>query len=387
MDNEYGIDPNSDPLIARSWLNSGIAERAIGEMFCGATYNFGPDGGILIPGDGRYDPSVLVSSDSIFTRANTMAQNALNVGQAALAAGALTAEDWYMFDPQVIVYSAHALLAQTYMYLEEWDLAVQHAQQVPIEHVEYTHFNEETEVNELWDIIWDNDDGSVWGEVHEGKLYGVPATALWYDDPRVDVTHCGDWSGDFGGSITRKVASSAGCYDYRSESNRYPLWAPNKYDEYGSDQEIFTGVDMVLIQAEAALVGGNLPLWETHINTLRAYYGLDPLAVSDPQIYPLSAGSLEWPNAEDDAWSIMDRERYLTLWLHSRRQMDLRRWEHPFLTDQPYNALIPAHEGLYSGPRYMWCQPLPSQECNTNPQITNNAEICGVIPIPPGASG
>jgi hypothetical protein len=65
--------------------------------------------------------------------------------------------------------------------------------------------------------------------------------------------------------------------------------------------------------------------------------------------------------------------------------MDLRRWEHPFLTDQPYHALIPAHEGLYDGPRYMWCQPIPQQECNTNPQITNNPEICGVLPPPAGA--
>jgi hypothetical protein len=153
---------------------------------------------------------------------------------------------------------------------------------------------------------------------------------------------------------------------------------PNKYDDIGSDIEYFVGTEAPLILAEVALRRDqNLASFTSHINTTREFYGADPIGI------PSAVGDLEWPNEEDDAWSILDRERYLTLWLQTRRQYDLRRWNHPFLTDDPYNALIPRHDNRYQGPRYNQCFPIAQSECNTN-TLLFNSPFCQVIPPPGG---
>jgi hypothetical protein len=375
VNENFGIDSSTDPLIARSWLNSGIAERALGEMFCEAVINWGYEGGALLGKDGPYDASAPVPIDSVFRRVAYYAEQAAQVAEAGVNAGVETPQGWYLFDPAVILESAELLAAQAYLYLEEWDLAEEWANKVDIAHVEYGHFNDETETNELWDITWDNDDGSVYGEIHDGQLYGVPAVAMWSDDPRVEFTKCGDWTDGFGSSITRLTDE---CWDYRSESNDYPQYVPDKYNDIGSDIEYFVGTEAPLILAEVALRrDGDLGAFTSYINQTRLHYGADPI---DP---PTSIGALEWPNAEDDAWSILDRERYLTLWLQTRRQYDLRRWSHPFLSDDPYNALIPRHANQYQGERYMWCFPIADDECARN-VLLFNTEYCEVIDPPPG---
>ena len=95
------------------------------------------------------------------------------------------------------------------------------------------------------------------------------------------------------------------------------------------------------------------------INELRAHYDLDPIE------QPANAGALEYPNAMDDAWSILDRERYLTLWMEGRRLWDLGRWNHPF---QNGGTLI----GPGASPRVS-CLPIPEIECTLNPEIQNSA--------------
>ena len=362
---------NSSPLVARVYLNSGLAERMLGDAFCEAAYNFGPSGGFLLPGSGEFDSSRPVPRDSIFQRSATILQLGLEAAERAVAAGSETPDNDPLFDPQRLVYVAHGGLAQAYMAMASlgrdpaanWALAVQHAQQVPIDFVESSSHHELVERNELWDITWNNDDVTMWGAVINGEVVGTPATALWESDPRVDVTHCGDFA-DPSAGIGSSIINNRACApnrDHRAESNDVPDWAPNKYDEEGSDVEMVTGTEMVLIEAEAALVAGNLTLFTEHINELRDHYGLTPIAE------PATAGSLEWPNAEDDAWSILDRERYLELWLEGRRAFDLSRWDHPWYSEG--KALIPRHAARLTGPRPFTCYPIPNAECNLNPDL------------------
>jgi hypothetical protein len=106
-----------------------------------------------------------------------------------------------------------------------------------------------------------------------------------------------------------------------------------KYPDPGSGIPLVKGTDMRLIEAEAALVQGSpdLGTFTTKINAARAQF-----ETLDPITQPSEVGSLDYPATpngarDDDAWSILDRERHLTLWLEGRRLNDLARWDHPFL--------------------------------------------------------
>lgn len=376
-DQREGIDPNTDPLISRMWLNAGLAERQLGEEFCEAVFNYGPEGGTLLNNPGNYDPSQVVPGDSVFRRVVTFAETALARAEAGLAAGEEAVDGWYLFDPQLIQTSAHGLLAQAYLYLEEWDLADQHAAMVPVDHAEYTHMNPEAEINDIFDEQFDDDEITVWG---------TPAQLLYEGDPRVPFEHCGEFAegvepgGDKSDVDFIDLSDNPGCAFpgglegvYRTENGRYPRYAQHKYLSEDADMEMVTGTEMLLIRAEVALRQGRLGDFTNYTNEHRAYFDLEPID------QPATAGELEYPNAQDDGWSILDRERYLDLWLEGRRYYDLRRWQHPFWYEghhltPDYAALLPA------GPRPHFCLPLPSSECETNPQLQNTASCAPIAP-------
>jgi hypothetical protein len=405
VDEREGVDPTTDPLIGRMWLNAGIAERQLGEMFCNANYGFGPEGGMLLEGQGKiYDSSVIVSNDSILRRAITFADLAIENAQAALAAGVEVPDGWYLFDPQVVLTSAYGLKAQAHLILEEWQLADQFAalvlSQPPgmlppsqgniwpggsgIDYIEYTHYNDDAEDNDVHYEFHRDDESGLWN---------TPAALQWADDPRVPQVRCGEFkegvtpggskrSSDFHNYSDRPGCALEMTNEYRNENNRYPRWVQLKYLDRGSDYEIITGTEMVLIRAEVALRAGNMAAFEGFINELRAHWSLPPLAESDPQAFPLVAGALEYPNAEDDAWSILDRERYLELWLEGRRHKDMWRWEHPFWTEGHY--ITPEQADMNPpGPRPYMCHPLPSNECGSNEQIRTEP-ICQRLDPPGG---
>lgn len=365
------LDPENferSPLVARAYINAGYGERLLGDAYGEAAYGFGLGGGFLLEGELTYDNSVVVPRDSIFQRAATFFQLGLEYAERALSAGVEAPDGDPLFDPQRLVWAAHGGLAQAHMALaslgrdpdQNWDLAVQHAQQVPIEFVEYSHHHELVEINEAWDWTWDNDDITVWGAVIDGTLYGTPATALWEDDPRISVTHCGDFA-DPSAGIGSEIVDNEVCSpddDYRAESNDVPDWAPDKFDEEGSDVAMVRGTEMMLIRAEAAMVDGALGTFTNRVNDVRNFYGADPINE------PSSVGEFEWPNAEDDARSILDRERYLTLWLEGRRAFDLARWDHPWYTEG--HSLLPRHADLIQGARLFNAIPIPDEECTLN---------------------
>ena len=355
------------PLVARGYLNSAHSERLLGDMFCTLAYGFDHTGGQDLDnlGDSRFDNGP-VGKDSTFQRMATFAELAVQHAEAALAAGVDNPADAGVlsdghFEPQRLVYAAHGAAAQAYHALAvlgvdpgtNWGLAVQHAAEVPTDFVEVTIHDTSVEINELWDISWDNDDVTLYSEASatrpEGFL-GVPATFQWPTDPRVQFQDC--------------TVNSSGCRADTSEGEGFPMWVPGKYPSAGSDDEMVTGTEMRLIEAEEALVQDNdFDTFYNKIDEVRAFYGAGPTARLAVM------GSLEWPNAQDDAMSILDRERYLTMHMEGRRLFDLYRWNHPFITNN--EGLIDRHDALLAETQRGACAPVASQECNLNPLVAD----------------
>ena len=198
--------------------------------------------------------------------------------------------------------------------------------------------------------------------------------------PGFKSTKCGDFApGQVVGGRSEssshftQYTDNSDCYNntyrYRTYDGDLPNWLPLKYTTYDDEWPLVNGEEMRLIQAEVALRNGQLGAMAGFINEVRAKYGLDPIET------PTTAGALEYPNAEDDGWSILDREKLFTLWLQARRYADFRRWEHPYWTELNYptpdeledNAgqLRPKFRRL-DGSRD-WCPPLPDgNECQVN---------------------
>jgi hypothetical protein len=361
-------DYESSPLVSRIYAYGGHAERILGETYCEVIYNYGKDGGILLGQPGPYDPSQLVAPDSAFHRAIYMFERALEFAERGVTDAREPPADEDptrpIFEPAHLVTASHAGLAQIYANLGDWDTAVQHARMVPDNFADWAlHHGEVDGGNDIADNFYGDDDVSI---------YRTPAALLWPDDPRVALEKCGDWSGaNMDDRPTAPPASaftnlSAACGhlsgEFRTESNRYPLWISSKYPDDDADVEVASGAEMRLIEAEAALLDGNLGEFTAQVNRARAARGVGPIQA------PATAGALEYPNAEDDAWSILDRERYLELFLEARRLWDLRRWEHPFISGN--HVLLPRYVSALA-PDGRWdCRPIPEQECDTNASIT-----------------
>jgi len=360
------------PLTARSWIISGWAERMMGELFCESVFNYGPGAGALIGPNDQYDPSRSVDTDSIMRRSLNAMQNALTVAEAAVAAGAPTPDgDERIFDPVKLMFAAHGGIAQAAMLMGDWDLALSHAAQVPDDFILYSHSHPEVEDNGWFDVSFQNDDFTLWN---------TPVHRVFHDDPRVPWIKCGEWRSD---TLRTRHGSSRDIRDtglcdrttgyggeYRAESNRMPLYSSLKSETEGlltrpggetgedADFPMVRGTEMLLIRAEKALLDGNLGQFTTLVNRARAVYGMDPIEA------PTSAGALEYPNAQDDAWSILDRERYVLMHLEGRRFADMRRWQHPYIAES--HAINPRVESENGPARVVYCMPIADIECDAN---------------------
>lgn len=354
------------PIVARGYLNSAHSERLMGDMFCSMAYGFDHTGGQDLEnlGDADFDNGP-VGKDSVFQRMATFAELALAQAERAVAAGEPNpANEGVLsdghFDPERLVIASHGAAAQAYHALASlgvdpgtnWPLAVEHAAQVPTDFVEVTIHDTSVEINELWDITWDNDDVTLYGEEDQSRpegLAGAPAGVLWPDDPRVQIHDC---------------TMLSGCDDEVSEGEEWPMWVPLKYPDAGADDEMVTGTEMRLIEAEEALVNRqDFATFYDMIDEARAFQGAEPTERINV------VGDFEWPNAEDDAMSILDRERYLEMWMEGRRLFDLYRWDHPFITES--RGLIPRHDDLLVGTSRRACTPVAEAECRLNPNVAN----------------
>ncbi|MEF8940939.1 MAG: RagB/SusD family nutrient uptake outer membrane protein, partial [Salinivenus sp.] len=167
------------------------------------------------------------------------------------------------------------------------------------------------------------------------------------DDPRVPYTDCR-------GNVDNGVCTA----ENGAGGNNAHL-RQEKFPTLGSDIPLVKGTEMRLIEAEAAIRGETVNLGEftTQINAVREFHDLDPIS------QPSAVGSLEYPNAEDDALSILDRERHLTLWLEGRRLNDLTRWDHPF---RDGGAVVYTNNIVSQRATIM---PVAESECNNNENV------------------
>ena len=313
---------------ARLFVLMGLAHRMLGENFCDVTYDIGP----LQPRTAAFDSAIVAFNQAV------------TIGGAAGAADFVTA--------------AHGGIAQAQAALGNWSAAAQAASLVPTDFVHSAIYHLTANSNVIWNESWGRAEVGVWA---------TPAQTVYDGDPRAPYTVCGEWNDtnrppnpDMG--VTRTgTCTGQGSGAHQGADGLTAHYRQDKYDEAGSDIPVVTGTEMRLIEAEAALTSNDLATFTAKINELRAHYELDPIE------QPAAAGALEFPNALDDAWSILDRERYLTLWMQARRLWDLGRWDHPFLNG---GTLI----GPGATPRVS-CMPIPEIECTLNPEIQNSS-VC-----------
>lgn len=377
-----GTDPNTDPLIAHMRINTALAMQWLAEGQCVACVGWGPEGGELLEGSGDiYDPGNVVDADSIMKTAITWAEMAEPVAQAAIAAGRTNEYEptFEHFIPENSLYASYAIQAMGYLWLEDYAQADEFAAKVPIDWVWNQYSHEENNWRNQW-VYYTNQ----WALV---TAWGTPISTTFGDveDPRIPWVSCGEYNEGLTVGGRRRSSSeyqdfrdNEGCRTY-AYSGRYrtydgdlPNYAQLKYTSWDDELPLLDGQEMKLVRAEVALRGGNLGAMTGYLNEIRALHGLDPIT------QPATAGALEYPNAEDDAWSILDRESLFTLWLNGRRYANFRRWQHPFWTGGHYKTPDEADDNNgFDRPQYMradgsmdWCMPLPaSEECNINPLV------------------
>ena len=398
VNEEAGTDPNTDPLVAHMRINSALAMQWLAEGQCVACVGWGPEGGELLEGSGDiYDPGVPVDSDSIMKTAITWAAMAEPVAKAAIAAGRVNEYEptFEHFVPQNSLYASYAIRAMGYLWLEDYAKADEFAAKVPIDWVWNQYSHEENSWRNRW-VYYTNQYAltTVWGSA-------IATTFKDVEDPRIPWSVCGEYKAGLtvggrsrGSSEYDQFLSNPGCKTYattgryRTYDGDLPNYAQLKYTSWDDELALLSGQEMKLVRAEVALRNGSLGAFTGFINEVRAFHGLDAID------QPAAAGALEYPNAEDDGWSILDRESLFTLWLDGRRYANFRRWQHPFWTNINYKTPDELNDNAgLNRPQYMrgngtmdWCMPLPDgEECNINPEV-RDTQWCERL-YAPGAGG
>jgi hypothetical protein len=164
-------------------------------------------------------------------------------------------------------------------------------------------------------------------------------------DPRAPYTRC---------DLTTLCDSEQGA------DGLTPHWRQEKYPDLDQDMPVVKGTEMRLIEAEAALRGGDVQGAMDNINEARTVWGLADLTAAN----------------EDEAWVHLDHERHLTLWLEARRLFDMNRWDTP-----DNRTRLPSIRFLYGEEKVVYemdptltkrpaCLPLSFDECASNPSLS-----------------
>lgn len=355
-----GYDRETEADAARVWLLLGFAHRMLGESFCQVVYSVGASAREPALGGVQPRTAAFDSATAAFGRAVTVA------GAAGPSAAAyLTA--------------ARAGLAQAHAGRGDLARAITYSVQVPTDFVYSAEFHRDVNANDVY----------VESTEHpQVGLFNSYAANLSGADPRVPYTVCGTFDDPTNPKNTGITPTGAsGCHTDRGADGVTAHYEQGKYGSRDADVPLATGVEMRLIEAEAALSGGDLATFTARINDVRSFHGLAPIPA------PATAGALEYANSPSspfaavghnaydasagnvgepgvDAWSILDGERHLTLWGEARRLWDLHRWDHPFLAG-----------GIVfwdSEPRRVSCYPVPEVECALNPELSGASLLTGV---------
>lgn len=349
MTNLEDYDQTSSQDAARMWLLMGLSQRWYGESFCEVVYSVGPSPeesvlGGLRPREEAFDSAIAALNLSI------------NIAQAA---GTSYAAD-------SIIPAARAGIAQAYAAKGDFGNATTWSTQVETDFVYNAIYNRSSNSN------------LIYFETHERAevgLWDTYAQDLAEQDPRVPYAVCGTWvDPDNPKNSDVEETNAPGCQFHQGADGITAHYMQLKYDDWGSEIPVATGVEMRLFEAEAALLAGDMTDFKAAIDAVRDHYGLDPLSAE-----PATAGSLEYPIDYDastgdvsatDAWSVLDGERHLTLWGEGRRLWDLHRWDHPFLDG-----------GIVfwdAEPRRVSCYPVPEVECQLNELLDGQSLMTGV---------
>ncbi len=304
-------------LSSRIFMLQGFAHRFMGENFCEVVYDIGG----LQPRTAAFDSAIVAFTTAIS-----------HAGSNAEAA-----------DFKVASYAG---LAQAYAGKGDWSKAAAEAARVPTSFLMSAIYARTADQN----VIYNETHGRA-----EIGVYGTLAARLTTPDARAPFTKCGIFKDPTDPTKGVDKTGAPGCTAHQGADGLTAHWRQEKYDDWGSDIAVAKGTEMRLIEAEAALRNNDLGTFTTKINEVRSFVGMDPIT------QPASAGAIEYPNALDDAWSILDAERWLTLWLEGRRLFDLHRWNHPFLDGGA--VVYPGEQRRAS------CMPIPAIECQLNPNL------------------
>lgn len=351
MTNLEDYDQTTSEDAARVWLLTGLANRMFGETFCQVVYSVGPSAEEPVRGG-------LQDRTAAFDTAIVHFERAIDIATAANTT----------YSNEMIIPAATAGIAQAYAGKGDFATAVTYSDDVATDFVYEALFNRQANDNEIYfETV----------ERAEVGLFNSYAGTLAEQDPRIPYTICGTFDNPADPKNSDVTPTGAeGCSFHQGADGVTAHYQQQKYDDWGSDVPVASGVEMRLIEAENALLNDDMTGFKTAIDAVRAHYELDPLTGE-----PAAAGALEYPNAYNantgevsdpgvDAWSILDAERLLTTWGEARRHWDLHRWDHPFLDG-----------GIVfwdSEPRRVSCFPVPEVECQLNDNLNGQSMLTGV---------
>jgi len=284
-------------LVGQAYLYAGFANRTLGESFCQSVIP-------LQNPDGSLSPGSLGSHTLYFLRADTAFTNALAVFTASGKTDTQTTN---------FIRAARAGRASVRADLASWGLgpwsdATADAALVP-DTSKFLLPYAAASPDQYNYLYWARANQSFrahteWGTFYEGYYRTTKdARAKW------------DSTGMSGDAAVAKFGGSV------------PFWPEAKYATTAAPVRLSSGWEMRLIEAEAALTGGNAAAAVDSMNRRRANLSL-----------PLYDRTVSL----DSAWTLLKTERAVELWLETRRLGDLRRW----ITHNVPGAYI---DGTYRG--------------------------------------
>ncbi|GIW51345.1 MAG: hypothetical protein KatS3mg081_0700 [Gemmatimonadales bacterium] len=317
-------------LVAQAYLFAGYANRLMGENFCDAVFDGGPK-----------EPHI-----NYFTRAEQQFREAIRI---ATNAGGSTGT--------TVANAATAGLASVLANLATWNnnnastwaQAAAEAAKIPNSFRYQIPYSTQDQDQYNY-IVWAN--GNQPYRAHT-------QWATWYEtyfqntgDPRVPwrmTTQRGDAAVQkFGAECTPN-----GC----SVNQRVPWFPQDKYKTPDAPITLSSGWEMRLIQAEEALVRGDLTAALNFMNQRRQDLGL-PL---------ITAANLT------EGWTALKAERAYELWLEARRVGDLRRWRAANTPGAIFDGVYLLQGGVLTRTEdtsnRSLCWPISRTEKRTNPNL------------------
>lgn len=305
----------TDPLVlTQAYLFLGYANRTMGENFCDAVF----DGGAKEPHTKYLERAQAAFTSAIASAPNTTAGT--NLKNAALAGRAATR-----------------------VALKDWTGAVADANLVPANFVYRIPLSLEDIKANGDDLYWANANSpyrsySLWGTWFE-KYYDETgdARAAYTVNPAIP--------------LAQQQLSGFGAVPWKT-TQKFNVTTDHKLASYN---------EMLLIKAEAALLGNDIGSALALINQVHT-------AVKNLKT-GANLAALPVPGTLVEAWTLLKRERALDMYLDGRRLGDMRRWKAnatPGTLDWPNFEAISV---LFRTNVPSECIPISDGELNTNPNL------------------